>query len=111
MSQAVPPRSTNKNSRAILQAIEYCGLTGEVLSQPVLPHYRQLRIGLASGRSLTIQFDQGLSFWEATRSENGYSTRFNFEIGNMGAELMEKIQTPIRAAASEGTQLFLSSDK
>lgn len=29
----------------------------------------------------------------------------------MGAELMEKIQTPIRAAASEGTQLFLSSDK
>lgn len=103
--------SSEDRDRAILQAIEYCGLTGEVLSQPVLAHYRQLRIGLASGRSLTIQFDQGLSFWEATRSENGYSTRFNFEIGNMGAELMEKIQTPIRAAASEGTQLFLSSDK
>lgn len=103
--------SSDDRDRAVRKAIEYCGLSGEVLSQPVLAHYRQLRVGLASGRSLTIQFDQGLSFWEAARSENAYSTRFDFEAGDMGCELMEKIKTPIGAAADDRTQLFLSLDK
>ncbi|WP_223816923.1 hypothetical protein [Pseudomonas lactis] len=103
--------SSDDRDRAVRKAIEYCGLSGEVLSQPVLAHYRQLRVGLASGRSLTIQFDQGLSFWEAARSENAYSTRFDFEAGDLGCELMEKIKTPIGAAADDRTQLFLSLDK
>ena len=59
-------RTSQERDEAIRQALEYCGFEGEVLSLPSLPHYRQLQLQLRSGRQLTVQLDQGLSYWEAS---------------------------------------------
>lgn len=62
--------SARERDEALRQALAYCGREGEVLSLPTLPHYRRLQLKLRSGNQLTIQFDQGLSYWEAERSES-----------------------------------------
>lgn len=104
-------RSAGERDEAIRQALEYCGLEGETLSLPSLPHYRQLQLRLRSGNQLTIQFDQGLSYWEAERSEKSYRLRFDFASHDLGKEIMERIQCRVVAADDEKTQIFLSSAK
>lgn len=101
-------RSSRERDEALRQALDYCGLDGEVLSLPVLPHYRQLQLKLGSGNQLTIQFDQGLSYWEAERSQKSYQLRFDFTSGELGEEIMERIRGRVVAAGDECTQVFIS---
>ena len=95
---------------AIRQAFEYCGLEADVLSLPTLPHYRQLQLRLRSGKQLTIQFDQGLSFWEAERSSNRHQQKFNFDAPQLGQEVMGRIQCRVEAPGNEKTQIFIAFD-
>lgn len=101
-------RSSRERDDAIRQALEYCGLEGEVLSLQSLPHYRQLQLQLRSGKQLTVQFDQGLSYWEAERSEKSYLLKFDFAARQLGEEIMERIQCRVVAAGDECTQIFIS---
>lgn len=101
--------SSQERDDGIKQALEYCGLDGQVVSLPSLPHYRQLQLKMYSGKQLVIQFDQGLSYWEAERGQRSYNLRFNFESSNLGEEVMARIQCNILAASDESTQLFISS--
>lgn len=102
-------RSAPERDKAIRQALEYCGIEGETLSLPSLPHYRQLQLRLRSGNQLIIQFDQGLSYWEAERSEQSYRLRFDFTSHDLGKEIMERTQCRVVAADDEKTQIFISS--
>lgn len=101
--------SARERDEALRQALEYCGLEGEVLSLPSLPHYRQLQLKLRSGRQLTIQFDQGLSYWEPERSDKSYQLRFNFASSEIGEEIMDRIRCRVSAVGDENTQIFISS--
>ncbi|MEG6992212.1 hypothetical protein V1979_35645, partial [Pseudomonas aeruginosa] len=101
--------SARERDEALRQALAYCGREGEVLSLPTLPHYRRLQLKLRSGNQLTIQFDQGLSYWEAERSEKSYQLRFDFASRELGEEIMERIRCKVSAAGEENTQIFLSS--
>ena len=47
--------SSSERDDAIRQALDYCGLEGEVLSLPSLPHYRKLQLRLSSGKQLRIR--------------------------------------------------------
>lgn len=100
--------SSQNRDEAIHQALEYCGLEGEILSLNSLPHHRQLQLHLHSGKRLTIQFDQGLSYWEADRSEKGYRLKFDFSTDSLGEEIIERMQCRIAAASDENTQIFIS---
>lgn len=100
--------SSQERDEAIRQALEYCGLEGEVLSLHSLPHYRQLQLQLNSGKRLTIQFDQGLSYWEADRSEKSYRLKFDFSADSLGEELIDRMQCRVAAAGDENTQIFVS---
>lgn len=100
-------RTSQERDEAIRQALEYCGFEGEVLSLPSLPHYRQLQLQLRSGRQLTVQLDQGLSYWEAERSEKSYLLRFDFAARQLGEEIMERIQCKVVATGDECTQIFI----
>ncbi len=102
--------SSQERDDAIRQALEYCGLEGEVLSLNSLPHYRQLKMKLLSGKHLIVQFDQGLSYWEADRNERS-SLRFNFAAGQLGEEIMERMRCKISAASDESTQIFVSMNR
>ncbi|MCY1463799.1 hypothetical protein D9M71_817480 [compost metagenome] len=88
--------------------MEYCGLSGEVLSLSSLPHFRQLHLQLRSGKQLTVQLDQGLSYWEADRSEKSYLLKFDFAASQLGEEVLEHIRCRVVAASDENTQVFLS---
>lgn len=101
--------SARERDEALRQALEYCGLEGEVLSLPSLPHYRQLQLKLRSGHQLTIQFDQGLSYWEPERSDKSYQLRFDFASGEIGEEIMDRIRCRVSAVGDENTQIFISS--
>lgn len=101
-------RSSRERDDAIRQALEYCGLDGEVLSLSSLPHYRQLQLQLHSGKQLTVQFDQGLSFWDAERNEKSHLLRFNFASHQLGEEIMERIPCRVVATSDESTQIFIS---
>ena len=100
--------SSQERDDAIRQALEYCGLEGEVLSFHSLPHYRQLQLQLHSGKRLTIQFDQGLSYWEAERSEKTHLLKFDFSTDSLGEDIIERIQCKVAAASDEDTQIFIS---
>lgn len=102
--------SSQERDEAIRQAFEYCGLEGEVLSLHSLPHYRQLQLKLHSGKRLTIQFDQGLSYWEADRSEKSYRLKFDFSAVSLGEEIIQRMLCNIAAAGDDTTQLFVSID-
>lgn len=104
------PTSTDRDN-AIRLAMEYCGLESEVISLSSLPHYRQLQLMLSSGKQLNIQFDQGISYWEAERAEKSHMLRFNFDAKELGEEIMERIQCRIVSAGDENTQLFISKSK
>lgn len=103
-------RTSQERDEAVRQAFEYCGLEVDVLSFASLPHYRQLQLKLSSGKQLTIQFDQGLSFWEAEHSDKGHPLRFNFEGHQLGEEIMEQIQCRISAPPDSKTQIYFSYD-
>lgn len=100
--------TSEERDEGIRQALEYCGFDGEVLSLPSLPHYRQLQLRLRSGNKLTIQFDQGLSYWEAESSEKSYLLRFDFTARQLGEEIMERIHCRVVASGFESTQIFIS---
>ena len=100
--------SSRERDDAICQALEYCGLSGEVLSLSSLPHFRQLHLQLRSGKKLTVQLDQGLSYWEADRSEKSYMLKFDFATNQLGEEILEHIRCRVVAASDENTQVFLS---
>lgn len=102
-------RTSQERDDAIRQTLDYCGLEGEVLSLISLPHYRQLQLQLRSGKQLTIQFDQGLSYWEAERGGKPYLLRFDFAAHQLGAEIMERIKCRLVAASDESTQIFIST--
>ncbi len=102
-------RTSQERDHAVRQALEYCGLEADVLSLPALPHYRQLQLQLRSGKQLTIQFDQGFSYWEAERSGKPYLLRFDFSSPQLGEEIMTRIQCRVLAASDENTQVFISS--
>ncbi|WP_426697045.1 DEAD/DEAH box helicase [Aeromonas hydrophila] len=102
--------SSQERDEAIRQAFEYCGLEGEVLSLHSLPHYRQLQLQLHSGKRLTIQFDQGLSYWEADRSEKSYRLKFDFSAVSLGEEIIQRMLCNITSAGDDTTQLFVSID-
>ncbi len=102
-------RTSQERDDAIRKALEYCGLEADVLSLPALPHYRQLQLQLRSGKRLTIQFDQGFSYWEAERSGKPYLLRFDFSSPQLGEEIMTRIQCRVLAAGDENTQVFVSS--
>ncbi|CAI1209983.1 DEAD/DEAH box helicase [Serratia fonticola] len=101
-------RSSQERDEAIRQALEYCGLASEVLSFPSLPHYRQLQLKLRSGKQLTIQFDQGLSYWESERSAKSHLLRFDFSSSQLGEKIMERIQCKVVGSGDENTQIFIS---
>lgn len=100
--------SSQERDEAIRQALEYCGLDGQVDSLPSLPHYRQLQVKLSSGNQLVIQFDQGLSYWETERGQRPYHLKFNFDANNLGEEIMHRIQCRVVAANDDSTQIFIS---
>ena len=101
--------SSSERDDAIRQALDYCGLEGEVLSLPSLPHYRKLQLRLSSGKQLTIQLDQGLSYWDTDRREKNYQLKFDFAVHDVGAAIMESIQCRLAAASNENTQIFISA--
>ncbi len=101
-------RTSQERDDAIRQAFDYCDLIVDVLSLPTLPHYRQLQLKLRSGKQVIIQFDQGLSFWEAERSDKSHPLRFNFAASQLGQEIMERIQCRVSAPSNEQTQIFLA---
>ncbi|MOA05338.1 hypothetical protein D3C78_1249310 [compost metagenome] len=100
--------TSQERDEGIRQALEYCGLGGEVLSLRSLPHGRQLQLQLRSGKQLTIQFDQGLSYWEAERSEKSHLRRFDFKARQLGDEIMLRITGKVVAADADSTQIFIS---
>ena len=104
-------RTSQERDDAIRQALEYCGFEGEVISLPSLPHYRQLQLKLLSGKRLTIQFDQGISYWEAERSDKTYLLKFDFAEHKPGVEIMERIQCRVAGASEDCTQVFISVDQ
>lgn len=104
-------RSSRERDDAIREALEYCGLNGEVVSLPSLPHHRQLQLKFYSGKQLTIQFDQGLSFWEAERSEKSYLLKFDFAASQLGQEIIDRIYCRVAAPSDERTQIFISLDQ
>ncbi len=101
--------SSHDRDEAIRQALDYCGFEAEVVSLSSLPHYRQLQLRMRSGKQLTVQFDQGLSYWEAERSEKSYLLRFDFASRQLGEEIMKRINCRVLAASDENTQIFISS--
>ena len=101
-------RASRERDDAIRQALEYCGLEGEVLSLPSLPHYRQLQLRFQSGKQLTVQLDQGFSFWEAERNERPQLLKFDFAARQLGEEIMDRIRCRVTAVSDESTQLFIS---
>lgn len=101
-------RTSQERDEGIRQALEYCGLGGEVLSLQSLPHGRQLQLQLLSGKQLTIQFDQGLSYWEIDRSEKSHLLRFDFKANQLGDAIINCITGQIVATDINGTQLFIS---
>ena len=100
--------TSEERDEGVRQALDYCGLKGDVLSLPTLAHGRQLQLHLHSGKQLTIQFDQGLSYWEADRSEKSHQLRFDFAARQLGEEIAERIQCKVVAADNENTQIFIS---
>ena len=80
-----------------------------MLSLPSLPHYRKLQLRLSSGKQLTIQLDQGLSYWDTDRREKNYQLKFDFAVHDVGAAIMESIQCRLAAASNENTQIFISA--
>ena len=100
--------TSHERDHGIQEALEYCGLEGEVLSLSSLAHARQLQLQLRSGKQLTIQFDQGLSYWEADRSEKAHLLRFDFNSHKLGNEIIERIAGKVMAADASGTQIFIS---
>lgn len=100
--------SSEERDEGIRQALEYCGLEGEVLSLQSLAHGRQLQLHLHSGKQLTIQLNQGLSYWEAERSEKSHLLRFDFKARRLGDEIMERITCRVVAADTDSTQIFIS---
>lgn len=101
-------RSSQERDDAITQTLEYCGMDGQVISLPSLPHYRQLQLNLRSGKQVVIQLDQGFSYWEADRRERTYHLRFNFEAENWGVEIIDRIRCDVAGVGEDGTQIFIS---
>lgn len=101
-------QTSSERDEGIRQALEYCGLEGDVLSQHSLAHARQLQLQLQSGKKLIVQFDQGLSYWEIERSVKSHLLRFDFNQHQMGNEIMERITGRIFTAKSDSTQIFIS---
>lgn len=101
-------RTSEVRDDAIREALEFCGLDGDVVSLPSLPHYRQLQLQLRSGKKITIQFDQGFSYWGAERTDRSYLLRFDFSSPRMGEEVMDRIQCLVTASSEDDTQIFIS---
>lgn len=97
-----------ERDKGIRQTLEYYGFKGEVLSLQSLPHYRQLKLRLRSGKQLIVQLDQGFSYWKAECSEKSHLLRFNFKADDLGNEIIERIQCKVTAADDESTQIFVS---
>jgi DEAD/DEAH box helicase domain-containing protein len=104
-------QSSSDRDEGIRQALDYCGLEGEVLSQNSLVHARQLQLQLQSGKQLIIQFDQGLSYWAIERSVKSHLLRFDFNSHQMGNEIMERITGRVFNDETDSTQLFISVNK
>lgn len=104
-------RDSRERDDALRAALEYCGLNGEVLSLPSLPHHRQLQLKFRSGKQLTIQFDQGLSFWEADRTMKTYLLKFDFAAGQPGQEIIDRIHCRVCAPNDDCTQIFIFLDQ
>lgn len=100
--------TSDERDEGIRQALQHCGLNGEVVSLPSLPHYRQLQLQMRSGRTVIMQFDQGLSYWRVDANERSYQLRFDFSTRQLGAEIMERIRCRVVAGGDECTQVFIS---
>lgn len=101
--------TSEERDEGLRDALEYCGLEGEVLSHPSLAHYRQLQLQLLSGEFLILQFDQGFSYWEPERNEKSYLLKFDFTSRMLGEEIVERIHCKVVAAMNDSTQIFLSA--
>lgn len=95
---------------AIQAAFEYCGLKATVKSQSTLPHGRTLTLKLASGGSLTIQLDQGFSYWEvASDPRQRQAPAFNFLAKDIGKELAE-LRINLKGQDDTPTQIYAKRD-
>lgn len=98
---------------AMRQSLNYCGFNAKVISEEKLPHYRQLCLELKSGRILTIQLDQGFSYWRVYRNPSEKSNhlhKFDFGATDIGEEIMGKKSYNIEAPADDSTQIFIYSN-
>lgn len=92
---------------AIQAAFEYCDLKAAVKSQQTLPHGRTLTLKLASGGSLTIQLDQGFSYWEVeSDSRQRPAPAFNFHAKEIGKELAE-LRVVLKGQEDSPTQIYV----
>lgn len=95
---------------AIQAAFEYCDLKAAVKSQQVLPHGRTLKLKLGSGGSLTIQLDQGFSYWEVESDpRQRQAPAFNFHAKEIGKELAE-LQIKLKGQDDSPTQIYVKRD-
>jgi len=95
---------------ALQAAFEYCDLKAAVHSQPSLPHGRTLTLKLESGSSLTIQLDQGFSYWEvASDPRQRQAPAFNFHAKELGKELAE-LRINLKGQDDTPTQIYVKRD-
>lgn len=93
---------------AIQAAFEYCDLKAAVKSQQTLPHGRTLTLKLESGSSLTIQLDQGFSYWEVESDpRQRQAPAFNFHARDVGKELAE-LQVKLKGQDDSPTQIYVT---
>jgi len=100
--------------RGIKEALAHCGLTYTVTSQPNIPHSRQMRLKLLSGKTIVIQLDQGFSFWGNDREQKQTrrsNLRVSFDAKDVGVEIMEKIDCDVVRPADESTQIFVFAEQ
>lgn len=98
---------------AMRQSLNYCGFTATVASEEKLPHYRQLCLELKSGHTLTIQLDQGFSYWRVYKNlseKSNHRHKFDFGKTDIGEEIMEKKSYEIEAPSDDSTQIFIYSN-
>lgn len=100
--------SSSERDSAIKDALDYCGFDCTVSSQVELPHSRQLYLELQSGKTLTVQLDQGFSYWQTSRSAERYLLKFNFNSQNIGKEVSDRVRCDIESPLYDNTQIFVS---
>ena len=89
---------------------DYLGLEAKVTAGPAagVEHSRKLNITFASGASLTVRLDQGLSYWRASRSNSRQVTFFDTQNTDTSANGERLARMAVEVEGGQlPTQLFV----